>query len=208
MKMSTVKREQLRTKALICRDTLTEIERFSRSEKICNRLLGLQQIKNARTLFIYMHFRSEVKTLELINKCLHAGKTVTIPHTLSKDKRLLAVRITDPEIDIAPGYCGIPEPTDALRKKAVVDPDMIDAAIIPGSVFDPTGGRLGYGGGYYDRFLADEARRAVRIGIAYTVQLVEKVPVEEHDQLMDLVVTEETIYDCRRERHAQDSCIS
>ncbi|MHB8809208.1 MAG: 5-formyltetrahydrofolate cyclo-ligase, partial [Desulfobulbaceae bacterium] len=66
------------------------------------------------------------------------------------------------------------------------------------------GGRLGYGGGYYDRFLALEAPQALRIALAFGLQVVEQVPVEPHDQLMDFVVTEANLYDCRRMRHGQD----
>jgi 5-formyltetrahydrofolate cyclo-ligase len=83
-----------------------------------------------------------------------------------------------------------------------VDPASIDTVLIPGSVFDVTGGRLGYGGGFYDRFLSNSAPQATRIGLAFSRQLVDRVPMEPHDQYMDFLVTEEQIFDCKRFDHA------
>lgn len=206
--MSPEKRTLLRKTTLARRDTLPESERFAKSSKICGKLFNLSEVENARTIFIYMHFRSEVQTVEFIKLCLMSGKKVTIPHTLTGEQRLLSVQITDPKLDVVPGYCGIPEPASWLLQTAGLNPDKIDVAIIPGSVFDRSGGRLGYGGGYYDRFLAQDASRAFRIGLAYEIQMVDRVPVQQHDQLMDLVVTEDNVYDCRRTRHAQDSSLS
>jgi 5-formyltetrahydrofolate cyclo-ligase len=206
--MSPKKRNILRRTILAGRDTLPEGEQSDRSSTICGKLFNLREVQNARTIFIYMHFRSEVLTAEFISLCLASGKTVTIPYTIPDEKRLISVQIHDLQRDVAPGYCGIPEPVPRLLQTARYNPDKIDVAIIPGSVFDRAGGRLGYGGGYYDRFLTREASRAFRIGLAYEIQLVGRVPVQQHDQLMDFVVTEDNIYDCRRNRHAQDSRLS
>lgn len=206
--MSQEKKTILRKATLAERDTLPESERIDKSGTICGKLFNLWEIQNARTVFIYMHFRSEVQTAGFISRCLLSGKTVTIPHTLPGENRLLSIQITDPQLDVVPGYRGIPEPVSRLLQTARFNPGKIDAAIIPGSVFDKSGGRLGYGGGYYDRFLAQDASRAFRIGLAYELQVVRKVPLQQHDQLMDLVVTEDNIYDCRRRRHAQDCRLS
>jgi 5-formyltetrahydrofolate cyclo-ligase len=206
--MDPEKRKILRTTTLTARDALTESEQFDRSIIICEKLFNLETVQNARTFFIYMHFRSEVRTNMFIDLCLRAGKIVTIPHTLPNEKKLLSVQITDPQQDVVPGYCSIPEPLPSLVRSAVFSPEKIDVAIIPGSVFDRTGGRLGYGGGYYDRFLSLGASRAVRIGLAYEMQMVDRVPLQQHDQLMDLVVTETNTYECRRNRNAQDGSLS
>lgn len=196
--MSQEKRTTLRRETLAGRDTLRGSELAAWSSSITDRLLDIEEVRTAGTVFVYMHFRSEVRTMEFINRCLQAGKTVTIPHTLTEKKQLLAVRITDPRRDVVPGYCGIPEPAGQLLQTSLYNPKEIDVAIIPGSVFDRTCGRFGYGGGYYDRFLALEATTAFRIGLAFEMQITDRVPVQQHDQLMDLVVTEHNIYDCRR----------
>jgi 5-formyltetrahydrofolate cyclo-ligase len=153
---------------------------------------------------LYMHFRSEVQTAGLLAQWLAQGKTVCVPRVLRSESLLLPVRISDPDRDLLPGYCGIPEPAPSLPASSVLPPATIDAVIVPGSVFDPKGGRLGYGGGYYDRFLSRDAPQALRIALAFDLQVVERVPTEAHDQPVDIVVTEHNLYPCRRTRHAQD----
>lgn len=200
---TTLRREILAERDRVSSDSLREW-----SLAITTRVLGLPLLASARVVFVYMHFRSEVRTFELIRALLARGRTVCIPRTLPGQSRLQAVRINDPVQDVAPGYRTIPEPLPGLLASAVVAPMAIEAVIVPGSVFDPHGGRLGYGGGYYDRFLGQECPEAVRIALAFELQVVAKVPAEPHDQDMDLVVTEKNIYDCRRNRHAQDSRLS
>lgn len=194
----------LRRAALAARDQLDPISRSEKSSRIAALLTEHPAVRAARHLFIYVHFRSEVETLPLIERFLAAGKTVSVPLTLRKEQRLSAVRITDPAAQLSPGCFGILEPT---QEQTAADPAGIDLALIPGSVFDQFGGRLGYGGGFYDRFLSQDAPQALRVALAYAMQLAEHVPLEAHDQLMDLIVTEEQCYDCRRIRDAQDSDI-
>jgi 5-formyltetrahydrofolate cyclo-ligase len=206
--MNRQKRKNLRQTVLTKRNSLAERERTAKSISIASRIMKLPEMTNARVCFVYMHFRSEVRTTAIINYLLAAEQTVVMPCTLPHTSQLAAVEITDPEKQLVPGYCGIPEPLPALVATGACDPGIIDVAIVPGSVFDRFGGRLGYGGGYYDRFLATDAPRAVRIGVAFEMQMVERVPVEAHDQFMDFVVTEKNLYDCRRNRHAENSGLS
>ncbi len=191
-------RKQLRREWLAERDLLNAAQRRSKSEQIQALLLKQPGIVKAKHLFIYVHFRSEVETLTLIEHCLAAGKKVSVPVTLRKESRLLAVQITDPATQLKPGCFGIPEPTEKQIARATVDPTQIDAVLVPGSVFDPLGGRLGYGGGYYDRFLTQDAPQARRIGLAYALQVVKQVPMEDHDQYMDMIITEQQAYTCRK----------
>jgi 5-formyltetrahydrofolate cyclo-ligase len=191
-------REQIRRSALHTRDRITDEVRRRKSLCITSRVLAMEEVRRAAVLFVYMHFRSEVETLELIERLLAAGHIVTVPVTLREKTSLLAVRITDPHSQVTPGYCGIPEPVASHVVQHTVDPAGIEAAVVPGVVFDRSGGRLGYGGGYYDRFLHRAAPAAVRIGLAFEDQLVEKVPVQPHDQTMDYVVSELQVYCCRR----------
>lgn len=200
--MNKQDRNILRSQVLANRDELTVDERKTKSHSITDKVAGLPCVNNAVTVFSYMHFRSEVKTTELINIFFSTGKIVTIPYTRSDTHELVAVQVTDIVEQVEPGYCGIPEPLPNMVKTAAYPPSNIDIVIVPGSVFDKNGGRLGYGGGYYDRFLKNYAPRAVRIGLAFELQLVTEVPVEPHDQPMDYVVTEENLYDCGRKRYA------
>lgn len=189
---------------LAARDRLDPARRVEDSRRIAALLTEHPVVLAAAHVFVYVHFRSEVETLPLIEHFLAAGKTVSVPLTLRKEGRLLAVRITDPASQLRPGCFGILEPD---KEQLAVNPAEIDLALIPGSVFDRCGGRLGYGGGFYDRFLSQDAPQALRAALAYAMQLVEQVPLEAHDQLMDILVTEEQFYDCRRNRDAQDSNI-
>lgn len=193
----------LRRTMLAARDQLDPASRAEKSRRIAALLAGHPAVLAARHIFIYVHFRSEVETMPLLEQFLAAGKTVSVPLTLRKEGRLLAVRITDPVGQLTPSCFGILEP----GKEQAVNPAEIDLALIPGSVFDRLGGRLGYGGGFYDRFLCQDAPQALRVALAYAMQLAEHVPLEAHDQLMDMIVTEEQLYDCRRIRDAQNSDI-
>jgi 5-formyltetrahydrofolate cyclo-ligase len=87
--------------------------------------------------------------------------------------------------DLEPGFKGIPEPVEACER---VGPEAVDLVIVPGVAFDVRSGRLGYGGGFYDRFLA--SCRAPRIAVAFSMQIVDGVPCDEHDLPVDVVVTE------------------
>ncbi len=196
--MKQEERDTLRREVLAARNALPEEERSGKSDVIAETLMAHPSIFRADHVFCYMHYQSEVQTTGLIIALLGAGKTVSVPCTLKDENRLLAVRITDPFSQVVPGYCGIPEPVDRLVEEEQCAPESIDVVIVPGSVFDRHGGRMGYGGGFYDRFFSNGAAAALRIGVAFELQLVDRVPMEPHDQFMDLLVTEKEIYTCRR----------
>lgn len=193
--MLQTERKQLRRAILANRDRLTPDERGQRSMAATANLLALDEIRNAKTIFTYVHFRSEVETLPFIRQCLGRGIRICVPRTLPHDHRLEPILISDPAQDLAPGYCGIPEPRRAFIGPPL-DPGSIDVVLAPGSVFDPEGGRLGYGGGYYDRFLAEQASQALRVGLAFELQVVDRVPLLDHDQRLHILVTETRIIRC------------
>ena len=188
----------LRNTTLGRRDSLNQAEQIAKSEQIIVNLLELPVIQRAATLFVYVNFRSEVRTVSFIKQCLQEKKNVGVPVTHVHEKRLQVIQIHDLEKDLHKGYCGIPEPIAVLQQTMEIEPSTIDVAIVPGSVFDRQGGRLGYGGGYYDRFLAEAAPRAKRIALAYELQLVDTIKLQPHDQLMDWVITEKNSYPIRR----------
>jgi 5-formyltetrahydrofolate cyclo-ligase len=184
-------RKNLRREVLVKRDRLASSERIRKSRLIEENLWLLEEIAGAEILFIYVNFRSEVETLPLIRHCLARGKQVAVPLTDVQNSRLLPFAVNDPDRDLHPGYCGIPEPVKG--RLAAVEPRAIETVILPGSVFDEQGGRLGYGGGYYDRFLATEAPQARRVGIAFEEQIVAHLPLLPHDKRLHIVVTEKRI---------------
>ncbi len=190
-------RKELRKKTLEKRDKLSQDQQIEKSMLIQNMIYESKYIIDAKSILSYVHFRSEVKTNIFINNCLSDFKKMSVPITLTNKNELRAVQITDPENDLQAGYCSIPEPIPKLLASSTVDPQKIDVVIVPGSVFDSNGGRLGYGGGYYDRFLTQSSPMALRIAFAFELQMVDKVPMEKHDQFMDIVVTEKQLYYCR-----------
>lgn len=181
-------RQSLRNKILSTRDNLDALQQSQKSIAISENLWQLDNFCQAKTLFIYVNFRSEVETLPLINQCLKKGLHVAIPLTLPDEGRLIPYIIADTQKDLLAGYCGIPEPDS--NRLSVLNPQEIEVVILPGSVFDAQGGRLGYGGGYYDKFLANDAPQALRVGLAFELQMIPEVPILPHDQRLDYIVTE------------------
>ena len=190
--------KQIRKELLGRRNDLTPSELKEKSARIVQQLLELEPIKNSKTIFVYVSFRSEVATEELIDKLIDLGKTVTVPITRVQEKRLDAIAITSRQNELEPGYCDIPEPKAELYPSQAVSPQEIDTILLPGSVFDERGGRFGYGGGYYDRFVSS-VPQATRIGLAFDLQIIEKAPLAPHDEILDLVVTESRVIRGRRQ---------
>lgn len=193
------RRQRLRLDGLARRDNLSPAERSRCSRLITRALIAHPAFVTGATCCLYCSFRSEVATRRLLHHCLEAGMTVGVPLTLPATSRLRMVRITDPDRDLVPGYLGIAEPRPELVERAALPSGAIELAIVPGVAFDRSGQRLGYGGGFYDRFLALEAPQALRIGLGFSVQLVERLPVLPHDMGLDLLFMENEVLTFRRE---------
>ncbi len=186
-------KSDVRREALRLRDGLTEQERLTKSKIITERLISLETYQKAQSPMFYASFRSEVITIDLIVARLAEGLPVILPLTLIDERRLVPYLITSWDKDIKRGAYGIPEPDPA--KASPFHPNDLDLVLVPGSVFDKNCTRHGYGGGFYDRFLAEEAPQATRIALAYSCQLFDRVESEPHDQKMDLIITEkETLW--------------
>lgn len=183
---------QLRKDILDARNNLNPEELQIKSKAVANRLLELPEIEQSKSIFLYVSFRSEVDTISLLNTLIASGKTVSVPITYVKERRLDAIHITDPESQLVPGYCNIPEPDKSILVSNIVEPETLDTIILPGSVFDERCGRFGYGGGFYDRFVS-KIPNACRIGLAFDLQIVELAPLQDHDELLDMVITESRI---------------
>ncbi len=182
-------RRQLRQEILGRRDTLPEDLREGKSSLIRSRLLEMHSLNGASRVMIYINYRSEVITRPLIIELKLKGITVAAPLTVPEDYDLVPYRIEDEVEDLFPGYRSIPEPD--VDRCLQFDPAALDVILVPGAVFDPSGGRLGYGGGYYDRFLSRMAPEALTVGLAYELQVVPEIPLQEHDVPLDWIVTEE-----------------
>lgn len=164
------------------------------SEVIGKSLNQLEYVSKAENIMCYVSFGNEVVTHSLIKNWIYQGKQVCVPCVVnvSKENRYMyAVKITDfKELSVC-GNFGILEPP--LKKANIVTPDMFDVIIVPGSVFDINKNRMGYGAGYYDKFLKDTKKECHKIGICYDFQVIENIPYDEFDVPLDLIVTEKRI---------------
>jgi 5-formyltetrahydrofolate cyclo-ligase len=170
------------------------------SKKITDNLRGLKEYQTSMMSFIYVSFRSEVDTHQLIRERLNNGLQVAVPKTDVTNRRLETYLLKDWEKGLRPGAYGILEPD--VKVASLIRPSQIDMVVIPGSVFDRQCGRYGYGGGYFDRFLSIEAQQALRIGLAFSLQVLPKIPLKTHDQRMDIIVTENEILRCNRQANS------
>jgi len=177
---------ELRRRALAARDALPGAERARLSAQVCARAAALPELGAATTLMLYASFRSEVETTALFAWALAAGKTVCTPRILAP-RLMAAYRVADPETDLIPGSWGIPEPREGLEE---VPPERMDVVVVPGAAFDAAGGRCGYGGGFYDTYLARTRPGIPWVALAFEAQLVDELPCEPHDLAVGAVVTE------------------
>jgi 5-formyltetrahydrofolate cyclo-ligase len=169
------------------RDRISIREREIRSRRIESQLIGLQAYQNAEIIFVYVSFRSEVDTKSFIRKANEDGKRIAVPVSIPNGKILLPCEISGLD-DLVPGTWGILEP-DKDRQR-LVDSRKIDLAVVPGLAFDHFFQRLGYGAGYYDRFLPSLREDAVKLGIGYDFQLIDRLPVEKYDIPLDGILTD------------------
>lgn len=183
--------DSLRKQILRKRNCLGSSQRSVFSAIITRRLERFPQFVSSSNPLFYVSFKSEVETQRLIQKRLAAGKTVLVPRADTTNHRLVVYRIKDWARDLHPGAYGILEPSGPAVEQ--VDPSIVDLVLVPGSVFDRRGGRYGYGGGYYDRFLSEDAPGALRIGLAFDLQLLPYIDLEPHDQQLDVIITEKEI---------------
>ena len=163
------------------RKFLSEDKRKELSEKIFKRLSETAEYKQAKSVCVYMDSFGEVKTDLIISDLRASGREVIFPVSNPETKTLTLCRDTN---EFVRGAYGILEP----KEKICVDFCVPDLVIIPGLAFDVEKNRLGFGAGYYDRFL--EQSNAVKVGICYDFQLVEEINAEQHDIKMDIILTD------------------
>lgn len=154
--------------------------------------LVLHEMKHpCKEYLCYISYKSEVDTKAILEFLLSHGKRVYVPKVLGSTV-MEFFEIKDMN-DLICGYQNIPEPTGDIKRKFTPKQDGQYRMIIPGSVFDISGNRMGYGGGFYDTYLQkcmNERLKMEKIAIAYELQIVKKLPTEPHDVPMDYIYTE------------------
>ena len=177
------------------RKSLSKREAEEKSIAIREKLYLMPQFKKSKNILTYVSFNNEVDTMEIIKDLLiKKEKNVLVPY-VDKGKLIQISKINSFD-ELEPKTFGILEPREDEIKK--FDAKKLDLVIVPGVVFDENGHRIGYGYGYYDRFLQKLSNNTVKIGLAFELQLIEKIPKEGHDIPVDFVITEKRIVKCKK----------
>lgn len=182
-------KRQLRDRIEKKRKGLSQAWVQSKSDIIIGHLKKLPEFQSAQMIHCYVAWRNEVNTHGLIKELLQSGKRIVIPVVELSNHTLLHSEIKKFE-DLQVGTFGILEPP----KECIlpVQLSVLDLIIVPGVAFDLRGQRIGYGGGYYDEFL--KKVNATKIGLAYHFQIVDKVPIRNQDERVDIIITEQGVY--------------
>jgi len=180
----------LRRRTLARRRALTQAERAEASRSIVQRVLRLSEFQEAETVLLFASFGDEVDTWGLLREAAAAGKRVVLSRVRKGKLEMELCEVTDFEEQLEPGAMGIMEPVEECPEVRAAELDLV---VLPGVAFDVTGGRLGYGGGYYDRLLGgltEEGCSPALVAIAFEMQIVDEVPMGANDVRVPLIVTE------------------
>jgi 5-formyltetrahydrofolate cyclo-ligase len=189
------RKQALRQRIIAARDNLTPSLRAHLSRQIVQQVCGLKTYQTARTVLGYLNFGSELHSELWVQQALRDGKQVLLPRVNKASKRLALFEVSDLSRDVAPGLWGIREPIieqckpfDALGQ--------LNFILLPGVAFDSEGGRLGYGGGFYDKLLASLPHRPTLVAGAFELQVITEIPQESTDHRIDWLVTENELISC------------
>lgn len=165
------------------------------SVQIVAKFTALPKYDPARTIMYYVDAGSEVRTRHALPAAIQAGKRVVVPYCVTETSELELFWLEDVS-ELVEGAYKILEPHPDLRsdERKRVTPDELDLVMVPGTAFDPRGGRMGQGKGYYDRLLAGVRPDAALVALAFECQMVPEIPVAAHDVFMDFVLTEANMY--------------
>lgn len=171
----------LEKRKALCTNKVEEL-----SKKINQHILNWDKYKDSNKIMVYMAFRNEVKTMDIIKDSFSKSKIVVLPKSIKETSKIIPCVIENLD-ELKSGSYGIMEPYG----NNIADRDTLDIIFVPGVAFDRNGYRIGYGAGYYDRFLA--GYKGIKAGICYEMQIVEDAFHDAYDASMDYLITEEGI---------------
>lgn len=185
------RKQALRERVQAARAALAPEARAAESAAACARLLAMPPWAGARTLAAYLSIGEEFDTAALVREALRSGRRLLLPRIVDPRSRatrhLVLHEVRDPDADTVAGPWGIREPDPGRCPE--VPAAAAELVLVPGLAFDATGGRLGYGAGYYDRLLAQVGDSCVKVAAAFELQCVDRVPMQAHDRRIDWLVT-------------------
>lgn len=164
------------------------------SRAVEDRLFACKDFSVCQNIMFVLSFGNEVRTDEMITRSLKDGKQVYVPRLIKRERRLEVCEITDMDQEFELGSYDIREPSRSNSK--VVSPSIIDAVIAPGLAFDRSGGRIGFGGGYFDWLFKQLPDEALRLGVAYEFQVVDSIPQDSWDERVQTIFTENDTINC------------
>ena len=173
-------KKELRKKIREQKRAMTPLQIESASQKLAELFLKTEQYRHAKTLYGYLPYNQEVRTVPILEQALADGKKVAVPKIYGDEMRFIYL----PDLSqVEKGYSGIPEPV----ADGPEGDDPTALVLMPGIAFDEEGHRIGYGGGYYDKFLAKEPDHPT-VALCYEFQMFPHLDVEEHDIPVNLVL--------------------
>jgi 5-formyltetrahydrofolate cyclo-ligase len=184
-------KKEIRKKVKQLLEQLTEKEKQAYSRAIAEKLYALSAWEKAKCIGITISRGNEVNTLPIIKKAWHEGKKVCVPRCNPAEKTMVFRELQSFE-QLESVYFGLLEPIENMTTE--VRAHDIDLMIVPGVCFSKDGYRIGYGGGYYDRYLPYFSQTTV--SLAYSMQIVDKVPTEPHDIPVQLIITNDEVIVC------------
>ena len=175
-------KEDLRKELMKKRKILSDVDISRKSSQIEERLFEMNEYKESQTILFYVSYDNEVYTHNMIRKSMSEEKNVVVPVSNKENRTLILSKL---------------EPKKGCIEK--ISLDRIDLIIVPGVGFDKQGHRIGHGMGYYDKLLKN-SRDASHIGLAFELQLVDKIPTEKHDVPVEKIITEKRTINCKESR--------
>ena len=182
------KKERLRADIIQKIGTFNSQELENKSIVIKNKIFCMEAFHRSKCVSFYVSLPTEVDTRGMIDEALTLGKRVLVPLTNLENKELSLYEITDRRKDLIKGAFGVMEPRPEKTRLARLD--EAECLIIPGVVFDKKNHRIGHGGGFYDRFLKNFPPRVLKIGLAFSFQVIQEIPTQAHDVKLDMVLTD------------------
>lgn len=173
-------KQELRQAIRARKRAMTEEDILRRSEILAEKFARSNAYQAAKTIYGYLPYNQEVRTVPMLRRALEEGKRVAVPKVYGDDMKFIYL---DDLSQVAKGYAGIPEPV----ADGPVAQDETALVLMPGLAFDRAGRRIGYGGGFYDKFLAREPHHPT-VALCYDFQVMDRLETEEFDIPVDLVI--------------------
>ena len=195
--INKLKKQLLRNELLNKRKLLSNKAILDKSNQIANRLKKFDKYQQSEKIMLYISTKYEVQTQNIIESAQKDNKKLYIPIIIKEKHDLIPSLVNDFNKELALGDLGIYQPKEEHTRE--IHPNMLDMVIIPGIGFTTNGNRLGRGGGYYDRFLKKLKENCRSVALAFEIQIVEEIPLDEYDVPVDYIITEDRIIKIKQE---------